>query len=469
MTKNSLEDTIAAISTPIGEGGIGIVRISGLQALSIADRIFVSKDGLIPSKYETYTVHYGHIVDRRKTAPRLRSGQVDEVLLTVMKAPKSYTKEDIIEINCHGGIEALKQVLDLVIASGARVAEPGEFTKRAFLNGRLDLAQAEAVLDMIRAKTDRSLEAAVSQLEGNLSNKVNEILDEVIGVASQIEASIDFPEEELDSVTALAPGRVDDIIITLKSLINSFEEGIVLREGVLAVICGKPNAGKSSLMNLLLKRDRVIVTPIPGTTRDAVEEMINLKGIPIRLVDTAGIGHTEDAVEKEGIKRSKTYLEMADMALVMFDGSTAIDERDMNIVKLVDKKKKIVVINKIDLPDKINKKKLKDIFKDDSIVEISVDKKKNIGLLEKAISGAIWSGSVCQGEGAIVTNARHKELLDKALAGMISVKGAMKGGAWPEIVAVDLKEVIFNLGLVIGRSVSDDVLDRVFGEFCIGK
>jgi len=469
MNKNSLEDTIAAIATPIGEGGIGIVRISGNKALNIADKIFVSKSGgIMPSEYKTYTVHYGRIIDARK-AKRHSSSQVDEVLLTVMKAPKSYTREDIVEINCHGGIEALKQVLDLVIASGARVAEPGEFTKRAFLNGRLDLAQAEAVLDMIRAKTDRSLEAAVSQLEGSLSKKVNEILDAVVGVASQIEASIDFPEEELDIVTAAAPGKVGDIISALKALIDSFEEGIVLREGVLAVICGKPNAGKSSLMNLLLQRDRVIVTPIPGTTRDAVEEMINLKGIPIRLVDTAGIAHTEDIVEREGIKRSKTYLEMADMALVMFDASGPIDEKDMNIVKLTGKKKKIIVINKIDLPVKINKKKLKDIFKGDTIVEISVDKKKNIALLEKAIANTIWSGSVCQGEGAIVTNARHKELLDKALAGMVSVKNAMKGGAWPEIVAVDLKEVIFNLGLVIGRSVSDDVLDRVFSEFCIGK
>ncbi|MFA6079556.1 MAG: tRNA uridine-5-carboxymethylaminomethyl(34) synthesis GTPase MnmE [Candidatus Omnitrophota bacterium] len=464
MTKNSLEDTIAAISTPIGEGGIGIVRISGRRALNIADKIFVSKDGAKPSKYKTYTVHYGHITNDRK-----RGRQVDEVLLTVMKRPKSYTKEDIVEINCHGGIEALKQVLDLVIGNGARVAEPGEFTKRAFLNGRLDLAQAEAVLDMIKAKTDRSLEAAASQLEGGLSKKVNEILEDVIGVASQIEASIDFPEEELDIVTAVRPGKVDGIISSLKSLIDSFGEGIVLREGVLAVICGKPNVGKSSLMNLLLKRDRVIVTPIPGTTRDAVEEMIDLKGIPIRLVDTAGIGHTEDAVEKEGIKRSKGYLEMADMALVMFDASTPIDKKDMDIIKLTGKKKKVVVINKIDKPVKINKKKLKDIFKDDIIVEISVDKKKNIALLEKAISDTIWSGSIRQGEGAIVTNARHKELLDKALTGMSSVKGAMKQGAWPEVVAVDLKEVIFNLGLVVGRSVSDDILDRVFGEFCIGK
>ena len=466
------EDTIVAVSTPIGESGIGIVRLSGANALKIADEIFVSRDNKRPSGFKTYTTHYGHAVLKIKLqGPRAKSQKViDEVILTVMRAPKSYTREDIVEINCHGGIQAVKKVLELVIKLGARVAEPGEFTKRAFLNGRIDLAQAEAVLDVIRSKTEGSLKVAMSQLEGELSKKIDEIREDVISIAAEIEASIDFPDEGLETAdkTRLTK-RAKDVLKKQRLLVDTYGEGMVLREGVLAIICGKPNVGKSSLMNLLLKRDRVIVSPIPGTTRDAVEEIINLKGLPIRLVDTAGIIETEDLLNKEGVKRSKKYLELADIVLLMLDGSANIGKADEDIIMLVKHKKKVVIINKTDLANRIDDKTIKRLFKNDKLVRISVDKKHNIALLENTIAETVWKGGFSQGEGAIVSNARHKELLDKSLENMLSVKGALEEGLSPELIAVDLKEAIYNLGLIIGKSVSEDILDRIFEQFCIGK
>ena len=462
MHKYDLDDTIVAISTPIGEGGIGIVRLSGSAALKIADTIFISKDGIRPSKFKTYTTHYGHVKTRNEI--------IDEVILTVMKAPKSYTKEDIVEINCHGGIQSVKKVMGLTLKYGARVAQPGEFTKRAFLNGRIDLTQAEAVLDVIRAKTEGSLKVAMGQLEGELSRSVNEVREDIINITAEIEAAIDFPEEglELPQKTGLI-GKVKYILKKIDSLIKSYDNGMVFREGVLAIICGKPNVGKSSLMNLLLKRDRVIVSPIPGTTRDAVEEMINLNGVPIRLVDTAGISGTKDALEKESVKKSKHYLGLSDIVILMLDASAPLQDADKEIINLIRGKKKIIALNKIDLVKKSDYRKLKEKFKDDIVIEISVKKRSNIGRLEEAIQKSVLSGSFNQGEGALVTSARHKEALDKSRASMLSVKRGLEAGSAPEIAAIDLKEAIFNLGLITGRSVSDDILDRIFSQFCIGK
>ena len=479
MERTSSDDTIVAISTPIGEGGISIVRLSGSQALKIADEIFISRDGRKASTFRTYTTHYGHIGNRdmgygiRDTLPLTRNPNpeiIDEVILTVMRAPKSYTKEDVVEINCHGGIRAAKKVLDLVLKRGSRMAEPGEFTKRAFLNGRIDLAQAEAVLDVIRAKTDSSLKVAVGQLEGELSNRIERLRSKILDIASQIEAGIDFPDEDIE---ILKEGdcltRVGEILSELKEVISTYDEGMVYREGILAIICGKPNVGKSSLMNLLLKRDRVIVSPIPGTTRDAVEEMINLKGAPVRLVDTAGIDETEDLLVKEGVRKSKKYLARSDMVLLVLDASTKIDKKDLALKKLVDGKKKIVIINKCDLARKIEKEKLTSLFRNDEIVEISVKTRRNMDLLEKAILDAIFNGAFEQGESVVVSNARHKELLDKTLVNMLSVDKTLREGASLELAAIDLKEALFNLGLIIGKTVSDDVLDRIFEQFCIGK
>lgn len=458
------DDTIVAVSTPIGEGGIGIVRLSGPKSLVIAGKIFVSADGKALADYPTYTVHYGKAHD-----PRTRE-IIDEVIVTVMRAPKSYTKEDVVEINCHGGSQSVKCLLDSVLRAGARLAGPGEFTKRAFLNGRIDLAQAEAVIDVIRSKTEASLKVALNQLGGELSRKIDAIREFVIDIAAEIEAAIDFSEEDTDLLdkTGLL-NKIDSVVLDLERLLVTYGGGSILREGVLAIICGKPNVGKSSLMNLLLKRDRVIVSPIPGTTRDAVEEMINVQGIPIRVVDTAGIADTEDRLEREGIARSKKYLGMADIALVVLDNSVSFDRADEAIIAMVSDKKKIVVINKADLPQKIEMEKLKALFGGGSIVTVSVEKRTGIELLEKEIARTIWSGSFVQGDSAVVSNARHKELLDKAHASMLSVKKAVIGDESPEIITLDLKEAISFLGLVIGKTVSDDILDRIFERFCIGK
>lgn len=465
MRNDIHEDTIVAVSTPIGEGGIAIVRLSGPDSLKIAGSLFRSPDGKKLSKYETHTVHYGHVVAKDGKT-------VDEAILTIMRAPKSYTKEDIVEINCHGGVQAAKRTLGLAVKAGGRLAEPGEFTKRAFLNGRIDLAQAEAVLDVIRSKTEGSLKVAVSQLDGSLSKAIGGFCDVIVGITAEVEASIDFPEEDI------APAgrkellrKVREVVRAVEALVVTYDEGVVLREGVLAIICGKPNVGKSSLMNLLLKRDRVIVSPIPGTTRDAVEEMINLKGIPIRLVDTAGISDTKDLLEREGVAKSRKYLALADIAIVILDSSAKLSDADLAIIKLLNGKKKLIVLNKSDLPKKLDAKKIKALFcaKGEKVVSISVEKKKNIDLLEKAIADAVWSGSFIQGESAIVSNARHKELLDKALICMLSVRKALANGESPEIVSIDLREAMHHLGLIIGRSVSDDVLDRIFEQFCIGK
>lgn len=463
MTRNSIDDTIAAISTPIGEGGISIVRLSGARSIGIADSIFTAKNGKAPSECASHTMSYGYIVQHDRKI-------VDEVLLTVMRAPKTYTREDIVEINCHGGIQAAKNVLGLVLKSGARMAEPGEFTKRAYLSGRLDLTQAEAVLDVIRSKTEGSLRVAMGQLGGEISRAVNALRDGIIDIASQVEAAIDFPEEDVEILKPIQlKKRLEDIVERMERLADSFGEGVVLREGVLAVICGKPNVGKSSLMNLLLKRDRVIVSPIPGTTRDSIEELINLKGIPVRIVDTAGIGKNRCRLEAEGIRRSKAYIEEADMALFMLDASSGFGREDEAILKALGGRKKIVIINKTDRGRKLDVKKIRERFKGDRVIEISVTKKRNINLLEDAIAGMIWGGEFIQAESSVVSNARHKELLDKALVNMVSVKGLLEEGASPDIIAIDLKEAVVNLGLIVGKSVSDDILDRIFEQFCIGK
>jgi tRNA modification GTPase len=457
-----MDDTIVAISTPPGEGGIGIVRLSGAGAIKIVSEIFRSRDGHSISRFKTHTIHYGHVVDGKRS--------VDEVLLTVMKSPRTYTKEDIVEINCHGGMQALKRVMELTLKYGARMASPGEFTKRAFLNGRIDLTQAEAVLDVIRAKTQSSLKVALSQLDGELSRNINSIREELLNITAEVEASIDFSEEDLELTNKKALiKKAKDIADKIGLLIKSYDNGVVFREGVLATICGKPNVGKSSLMNLLLKRDRVIVSAIPGTTRDAVEEIININGIPMRLVDTAGISDTKDVLEKEGVKKSKKYLELSDILILMFDASTGIEEADKKIMDLASERKKIVVINKMDLAKRSGRDKIKAKFKGETIVEISVKKKENIGLLEKAMYDSILSRGFNQGECVMVNNARHKEALDKAYESMLSVTKALEDNAGAEIAAIDLKEAIFYLGLIVGKSVSDDILDRIFDRFCIGK
>ncbi|MEA3560794.1 MAG: tRNA uridine-5-carboxymethylaminomethyl(34) synthesis GTPase MnmE, partial [Candidatus Omnitrophota bacterium] len=394
----SLDDTIAAISTPIGESGVGIVRLSGKDALLIADRIFKSKNGKKPSEMPSFTTHYGWIVeecllpDGVKSKDSLQPEVIDEVILTVMHAPRTYTREDIVEINCHGGAVSLKKALGLVINLGARLAQPGEFTKRAYLNGRIDLTQAEAVLDIIKSRTSRSLDCAVKQLKGDLSGEIGLLRNKMLNLSVNIEARIDFPDDVAGSLR-LKPG-VNDIIEKLERLINSFEWGQILREGVSIVICGRPNVGKSSLMNALLRENRVIVTPLPGTTRDTIEEQINIKGLPLRVIDTAGLAGEKDYIGYLTAKRAEVMIAEADLVLFVFDGSRALNNEDRSIINKIKDKKLIVVINKIDLPLMLNLDRIEKILKDKKIVKISATKKIGLELLEDDISEMVFQGEL---------------------------------------------------------------------------
>lgn len=451
-----LDDTIVAISTPVGEGGIGIVRLSGRDSLSIADRIFVSKNGKRPSGFKTYTVHYGHVVD------------IDEVILTVMRAPKTYTKEDVVEINCHSGIVPLRKVLDLVLRNGARLAEPGEFTKRAFLNGRIDVTQAESVLDIIKAKTDLSLRAAVRNLDGLLSKKINHIRDGLINILAHIEASIDFSEE--DDVDKVKTRAVFDSLKKLKhdieGLISTASKGKILRQGIKTVICGGPNVGKSSLLNALLKESRAIVTHLPGTTRDTIEEIVNIKGIPVILVDTAGIATTDHPIEKEGVKRSRSSIEAADLILLVLDYSRKLKRHDKELMTAIkDKENVIIVINKKDLKKRIEVRGLPKR----SIVYTSALKQSGIDRLEDKIKDLTFKGKVLSSDFASISNDRQLDVLRRSLEDIKGALNSRKDKAPMDCIAVYVRSSIENIGEITGHTITEEALDRIFSEFCIGK
>jgi tRNA modification GTPase len=455
----SLDGTIAAISTPIGESGIGIVRLSGKDALAIADKIFRSKNGRRPSEFPTFTTHYGYV--------STKSELIDEVILTVMRAPRTYTKEDIVEINCHGGIVPLRKVLDLVINSGARLAQPGEFTKRAYLNGRIDLSQAEAVLDIIKSKTQESLQAALRQLEGGLSGQVNKLSNKILDICVNIEARIDFPDDVSDPLV-LEP-EVDAIIKRLKSLIESFEQGQILREGLSIVICGRPNVGKSSLMNTLLKKNRAIVTPLPGTTRDIIEEQVNIKGLALRLIDTAGLTEKKDYICYLTVKRAEAMIAEADLILFVLDGSQPLAEEDKSIIDKIKDRKFIAVINKIDLPLVLRLEGIKRAVKDKKIVKVSATEGTGLPLLEKAILEMVFKGEITVTNEPLVTNLRHKNALAKALEYMLKVKDGLKENLSPEIIVINSREARNSLAEIAGRTASEDLLEGIFSQFCIGK
>jgi len=460
MIQYELTDTIAAIATPMGEGGIGIVRISGKLALNIADNIFISPRGAKPSTFKTYTTHYGSIVKDAKV--------IDEVILTIMRSPKSYTKEDVVEINCHGGIVALRAVLELVLENGARIAEPGEFTKRAFLNGRIDLTQAEAVLDIIRAKTDSSLKAGITQLKGSLSKEINKYRELILGALTGLEAGIDFPEEDISSAEAKKiSGNLDEINKGLVKLIESSRLARILREGIHVVICGKPNTGKSSLLNALLKEERSIVTPIPGTTRDTIEEIIDIKGIPLRLVDTAGILEPRDLVEKEAVKRSKEHIASADLAIILFDGSTKLAKADLFLINKLKTKQVIALINKCDLKRKIEREKITKAFK--TTIDISAKKLININLLEEAIADLVYAGDILAPESLMVASLRYLKMLKKAKITVAEARKSLDNKLPAEFIAQDLKEALGYLDEILGKKFSEDLLEKIFSEFCIGK
>ncbi|MFH1380654.1 MAG: tRNA uridine-5-carboxymethylaminomethyl(34) synthesis GTPase MnmE [Candidatus Omnitrophota bacterium] len=456
-------DTIAAISTAAGPGGIGIVRLSGKKAVQIADKLFISRNKEKLSAKKTHTVSYGHVKNKGKI--------VDEVVVTLMRAPRSYTTEDIVEINCHGGIVPLRNVLNLAISSGARLAAPGEFTKRAFINGRIDLAQAEAVLDIIKAKTESVAQIAQGQLEGELSGEVKSIKEAMIDVLTEIEAQIDFSEEDIEALPKKSIIKtLEAISKRIKKLIDNASGGIILKEGVLCVICGRPNAGKSSLMNAFLKRNRVIVTPMPGTTRDAIEEAVNLKGIPLVVVDTAGIARAKDAAEIEGMQKSKSYIKKADIILFMIDLSKKWSKIDENIFNSIKEKPIIVIANKNDLQRKLDLKKIKKEKSLNKIIEISLLKKKNIEKCEEAILKTIWRGKTVHSESIFVTNLRHKKELEHAKNSIKMAQAALsEETSFPEIVASFLKEGVVSLGAILGDNLELDILERIFSQFCIGK
>lgn len=476
MLRYDINDTIAAIATGVGESGIGIVRISGKEALAIADRIFVSSDKKKPSGFKTYTTHYGWIVGCR--TPKTKSVKqgassakqeiIDEVILTVMRAPKSYTREDIVEINCHGGILTLREVLDSVLENGCRLASPGEFTKRAFINGRIDLAQAEAVLDIIRAKTGSALKLSVEQLRGALSSQMNRMRKALLDILSLLEANIDFPEEEISGINAKEiTQRLGAINDELKNILDTSKQGRIFREGINVVICGKPNVGKSSLLNALLKQERSIVTPLAGTTRDAIEEIIDIKGIPIRIVDTAGIIEPRDLIEKKAVQRSKRHISLADLVILLFDGSRRLAKEDELLMRKIKRKNTLAIINKIDLKQKIEEDKIQRRFS--RVINISAKKLKNIDLLESQIADLVYNGKLSHPEPIMVSNLRHIEAVRRAQKLIAEALNSLDNKLSLEFVAQDIKDALGHLDDILGRRFCEELLDKIFSEFCIGK
>jgi len=460
----NLEDTIAAISTPLGEGGIGIVRISGKDSIKIAAKIFKSPTNKDITKQKSHTIHYGKIIDPEKDKV------IDEVLLMIMKAPRTYTKEDIVEINCHGGVVPMRKVLETVLKNGARLAEPGEFTKRAFLNGRIDLSQAEAVIDLIRSKTEVGLDVGLNQLQGSLSREIKELDRELLEVIASIEASIDFPEHDIEHITVeKVKERVERVLGRINKLLETADTGKILKEGLKTIIVGKPNVGKSSLLNALLKEQRAIVTDIPGTTRDIIEEYINIKGIPLKIIDTAGIRETEDIVERIGVERTKELFKEADLLLIVLDASDRFTEEDELLTKLVKDKRAIVLINKTDLPQRLDEDVVRKAFSDKRIIKISV--KENIGLdrLKEEITEMFFEGEIESRDTTIVTNLRHKEALRKAKESLEKAMETIELGMPLDCIAIDVTGARNRMGEITGDAISEDVLDQIFTQFCIGK
>lgn len=452
-------DTICAVSTPSGEGGIGIIRVSGREAVAMAARIFRPKNGVDIRSAKSHRIHYGHIVDPEN------GESVDEVLLSVMRTPATYTREDVVEIDCHGGMAPLWRIVRLLLAGGARQAEPGEFTKRAFLNGRIDLAQAEAVMDIIRARTEMSLRAANEQLRGGLSKRITDLREQLIGMLAGVEAGVDFPDEEIETPSG---GTLSDAIVKamdeIDSLLRSYAFGRLLREGIAATIVGRPNVGKSSLMNALLQQDRAIVTDIPGTTRDVIEESLNIEGVMVRIIDTAGIRDTHDMVEAEGVKRSLAAIEAADVAIVVLDGSEALHEGDKRVLQAVLGKNTIVVINKADRP-----RRMGDEPGLGQVIAVSCSTGEGLDKLRSAIAGMVKQGKTDAAEHAWAVNDRHRAALEQARSSLEKALASAQDRQSPELIAVDLRDALDHIGTIIGATYTEDILERIFNDFCIGK
>lgn len=455
-------DTIAAVATGIGEGGISIIRVSGDKALPIVSSIFQGKNERSLSDIKTFTMRYGHIVEMDSR------NMIDEVIVSYMKGPRSFTAEDTVEINCHGGAIATQKVLNEVIKAGARTAEPGEFTKRAFLNGRIDLSQAEAVIDIIRAKTDLSMKSALMQSEGRISREIGELRHRLLGIIAHIEATVDFPEDDLEEATSeKITVQLKELISELNKLIETANEGKILREGLGVVIVGKPNVGKSSLLNALLMENRAIVTEIPGTTRDVIEEYINIDGIPLKIIDTAGIRETEDVVEKIGVERSKQKINEADLIILMLDLSRELDSEDKEILEYIKDRKYLLILNKADLEAKINIDAVEGLDKN-SIIVLSALTGTGIDTLKEKIKTMFFKGQISSSD-VMITNTRHKEALIRAKERCDAALYTLENGFSIDFASIDVRSAWTNLGEVTGETLEEDILDKIFSEFCIGK
>lgn len=462
-------DTIAAIATALSDSGIGIVRISGPEAIETVDKIFVTKAGRHPlASYETHTIHYGFIADGEDI--------VDEVMIAVMKAPRSYTMEDTVEINCHGGVLLMQKILELVLKNGARMAEPGEFTKRAFLNGRIDLSRAEAVMDVIHSKNEMALKASVKQLKGSVSEAVRSLREEILYEIAFIESALDDPEHiSLDGYTESLSIKVKKIRERLEKLIASADNGKMMKEGINTVIVGKPNAGKSSLLNLLAGEEKAIVTDIAGTTRDALEENIRLHGISLNVIDTAGIRSTEDVVEKIGVERARKYAGEADLLIYVVDASVPLDENDASIMELLKEKKSVILLNKSDLKAVVSEE---DLYKQAGLSPdetklriIRTSTRENLGIdeFEETIKEMFFHGELQSNDEVMITNLRHKEALEDALNSILMVERSLQDNMPEDFYSIDLMSAYTSLGFIIGEEVGDDLVNEIFSKFCMGK
>ncbi|MGT2926354.1 tRNA uridine-5-carboxymethylaminomethyl(34) synthesis GTPase MnmE [Streptococcus cuniculipharyngis] len=449
-------DTIAAIATPLGEGAIGIVRLSGTEAISIARSIFKGKD---LEKVASHTINYGHLVEQNQV--------LDEVMVSVMRSPRTFTREDVVEINTHGGLAVTNEILQLVIRQGARLAEPGEFTKRAFLNGRVDLTQAEAIMDLIRAKTDKAMAIAINQLDGSLSDLINQTRQEILNTLAQVEVNIDYPEYDdvEEMTTALLREKTLEFEQLLTHLLKTAKRGKILREGLATAIIGRPNVGKSSLLNTLLREEKAIVTDIAGTTRDVIEEYVNINGVPLKLIDTAGIRETDDIVEQIGVERSRKALKEADLVLLVLNSSEPLTEQDRELLTLSQDSNRIILLNKTDLPEKIERDQLPA-----DVLNISVLANQNIHLIEEKINQLFFDNAgIVEQDATYLSNARHISLIEQAVESLQAVNQGLEMGMPVDLLQIDLTRTWEILGQITGDAAPDELITQLFSQFCLGK
>lgn len=467
MVKDMKSDTIAAIATALSDSGIGIIRISGPDALEVADKVFQTKGGgHIFKSFQTHTIHYGYIADQGEI--------IDEVMISLMKAPRSYTKEDTVEISCHGGVLLMRRVLETVLKNGARLAEPGEFTKRAFLNGRIDLSKAEAVMDLIHSKNDFALKSSVKQLRGSVSDEIKSLRAAILYEIAFIESALDDPEHiSTEDYPEKLSKIVDELLTRLKKLLDSADDGKMRKEGINTVIVGKPNAGKSSLLNILVGEEKAIVTDVAGTTRDILEESIRLHGIGLNIIDTAGIRRTDDVVEKIGVERARKYAQEADLILYVVDSSLPLDDSDRQIMDMISGKKTIILLNKTDLESVVTEESLKEAIGSGSekmrMIRTSTKENKGIDEFEKAVSEMFFHGQLQTDDEVVITNMRHKEAIRNAYESLLMVKKSLEDQMPEDFYSIDLMSSYASLGYIIGEEVGEDLVNEIFSKFCMGK